>query len=140
MGAQSSSPVEQIKMRFEEIIEKRIANCETLEDLGLILGNLLTHHSVWEDGRLLSIRQLVDYVAGLRIEIYAAEHPPPHFHVKAQGIEAVFSINDGSFVRGIIGARERKLIGWWYNRSRAHLIRIWNQTRPTDCPVGPIKE
>lgn len=32
-----------------------------------------------------TISLLVDRCAGLRVEVYANEHPPPHFHVKCAG-------------------------------------------------------
>lgn len=39
-------------------------------------------------GPLLEVR--IDYYAGLRIEAYADEHPPPHFHVSCAGGSASF--------------------------------------------------
>ena len=127
-------------MKLEEIIEKRINEANSLDELVFILENLLAQHSVWENGRLLSIRQLVDIVDGLRIEIYHNEHSPPHFHVKASGINASFYIQDCKLLKGSIGGRERKVIEWWFSRTRSKLIKIWNETRPSDCQVGLILE
>ena len=127
-------------MTLEDIIQNKINDTDSIDDLALILKNLLAYHSVWEDGRLYSIRALVDRVEGLKIEIFHDEHPPPHFHVTANGISAMFTIKDCEEMKGNLDSRELRLVKWWYNKSRSKLIKVWNDTRPSDCPVGPIIE
>ncbi len=123
---------------YEEI-ERRAINAETLKDSAEVLEILLSGgFSVWKDGSLYSIKQLVERVNGLRIEVFSREHPPPHFHISGGGISATFSITDCKHLEGKIGGREKALVKWWYDRSRPTLVRAWNKTRPTDCPVGPI--
>ena len=112
-------------MNLEDIVQKRINESNSLEDLSLILKYLIAYHSVWTDGRLYSIRTLVDVVDGLKIEIYHNEHPPPHFHVKANGIDASFSIKECQFIVGKIGSREQMMVEWWYKKSRLKLIQFW---------------
>jgi hypothetical protein len=125
----------------DEFFSSRIAAAQNLDELTAVLQQMLSENlAVWEDGSLLNIKKHVARVEGLRIEIYADEHPPPHFHVKAPGIEATFDILSCELLRGTVPGRERRLIEWWHRRGRSMLIRIWNQTRPTDCPVGPIDE
>lgn len=122
-----------------ELIEKGIAEASSLKDSLNVLEHLLSGgYSVWTDGSLYEVRQLVEEVRGLRIEVFAKEHPPPHFHISGGNIDAVFSIADCQFLEGRIGGRERRLVEWWYQRSRLRLIEAWNSTRPSDCPVGPI--
>ncbi len=41
-----------------------------------------------------SIEFLVDRLAGLRVEVFAREHPPPHFHVTCGGEFANYRIAD----------------------------------------------
>jgi hypothetical protein len=127
-------------MQLEDIIAHRIRQAHTLSDQAFILRMLFEYHSVWTDGRLLSIRALVGYVNGLRIEIHPNEHPPAHFHVRSGEIDASFAIEDGRFLKGTIGAREQDLVKFWYRYSRPKLVQAWNETRPSDCPVGPIPE
>ena len=93
--------------------------------------------AVWEDGSLYSIKQLVARIDGLQIHVYSREHAPPHFHVMAREIDAIFSLHDCSLLRGEIDGRQKQLVEWWYQRSRAKLIDAWNATRPDDCQVGP---
>jgi len=125
---------------YEEI-EKRARTAESLQDSAAVLSDLLSGgFSVWMDGSLYSIKQLVARVRGLQIHVYANEHSPPHFHVKSPDIEASFTIQDCAFIHGNIGGREKSLVQWWYERSRPQLVSAWNSTRPSDCPVGPISE
>ncbi|WP_366526159.1 DUF4160 domain-containing protein [Geothrix sp.] len=95
-------------------------------------------YAVGYEGQIGSIRKLVDSFNGLRIEIFSREHAPPHFHVSKGSIDATFSISDGRYLNGTIGTREKALIEWWFARSHAKLVRIWNETRPSGCQVGPI--
>jgi hypothetical protein len=128
-------------MNLYEEIEQRATNAETLEDSAEVLEILLSGgFSVWEDGSLYNTKQLVTRVKGLRIEVFAREHPPPHFHISGGGIDATFSITDCKHLEGKIEGRKKALVLWWYQQSRPTLIKAWNNSRPTDCPVGPIME
>ena len=125
----------------DEFFSNRIAAAQNLDELTAVLQQMLSENlAVWEDGSLLNIKKLVARVEGLRIEIYANEHPPPHFHVKAPGIDGTFDILTCELLRGTVPGRERRLIEWWHRRGRSLLIREWNQSRPSGCPVGPIDE
>jgi hypothetical protein len=121
-----------------EVIEAEVRRAGTLDESVAALSNLLNSDlSVWTDGSLYYTRQLVDRIDGLRLEIFAREHPPPHFHVSGGDIDATFSLVDGSHLQGRISGRDRARVEWWYQRSRSLLIRTWNETRPANCPVGP---
>ncbi|TMN95148.1 DUF4160 domain-containing protein [Pseudoalteromonas sp. S558] len=122
-----------------QLIADKLSNAESLEELTKGLEHLLSGgYSIWEDGELYSIRQLVAKVNGLKIEIYSNEHPPPHFHVKGGDIKASFSIIDCEQLEGKVGRREKALIKWWHSKGKEKLIEIWNSTRPSDCTVGAI--
>ena len=119
--------------------EKRLASSESLDELAMVLEILLSGgYGVWEGNQIYNIRQLVDSINGLRIEIFSREHAPPHFHILKGDINATFSISDGHHLNGTIGNREKALVAWWFAHSQAKLVRIWNETRPTGCQVGPI--
>jgi hypothetical protein len=95
-----------------------------------------------DDGTLLLFgsKQHVDRINGLTIQVLPREHPPPHFHVIGPGINASFSILDGTHLAGDLSSKQRKAVEFWYPRSRPLLVHTWNQTRPSNCPVGPIAE
>ncbi|MBN2425370.1 MAG: DUF4160 domain-containing protein [Calditrichaceae bacterium] len=125
-------------MIIDDLVEKKINESSSLNELVFILDKLLRYNSVWEDGTLYSIRQLVAYVDGLKVEIFHNEHPPPHFHVSTSDFKATFTIETCDLIEGTIGKRERKIIEWWHKKSCKKLIDIWNHTRPSDCKVGKI--
>ena len=122
-------------------LEQRAKTAESMEDLADVLSDLLAGgYSVWTDGTLYSIKQLVARVKGVQIHIYANEHSPPHFHVKSPDIDASFTIQDCVFMHGNIDGREQNLVRWWYKHSRPELVAAWNNTRPSNCPVGPVTD
>lgn len=83
---------------------------------------------------------LVARVKGMKIEIFANEHPPPHFHVSYQNRSAAFRIDNCDPVDGHGLDRFMRNIRKWHAKNRDTLIRTWNETRPSDCPVGIINE
>jgi hypothetical protein len=87
----------------------------------------------------LSTAAEVDRFDGVKVFIYADEHPPPHFRVRYQGASADFRIDDCSRMTPGLERKYGKI--WdWYKENRAVLIAFWNKMRPTDCPVGEFKE
>ncbi len=116
-----------------------IAAFESIEDFERSLAGLLGSGCyVWPDGRLVAAKQLVEKIGNLRIVIYPREHAPPHFHVRADKIDASFAIEDCKHLAGNIPKKEERLVQYWYARCGDRLIEIWNRTRPTNCVVGPI--
>jgi Domain of unknown function (DUF4160) len=128
-------------MNLDDLMERKTASVTDLPSAAESLAALLSGgYGVWTDRTLYNVRQLVARVHGLRIEVFAREHPPPHFHISGGGIDATFSLVDCTHLEGRVGARERALIEWWYERSRLTLVRAWNESRPSECPVGPLIE
>jgi hypothetical protein len=115
-------------------IYREIDRVTSLDELERHLESFLNKEI--RSGRLEKVR--VDRVADLRIEIHIDEHPPPHFHVSGDGIDASFSIEDGSPLTGNLKPVHARRVRSWYKHSRSKLIDIWNKTRPGDCSVGPI--
>lgn len=81
----------------------------------------------------------VDYK--IKIEIRHREHPPPHFHVIIDNENCSFDIITGNRLKGSFTQKKYyKRIDKWFIKNRKILIRFWNETRPSDCPVGLISE
>lgn len=126
-------------MNLNDKFEGQINSALSLPELANVLQTLLNgNYGVWIDGRLMQIKVVVDRVARFRIEIRHNEHPPPHFHITCNDCDVSYSIIDGTLLNGNPRHDHNDLIKWWYDRSRSKLIEIWNKTRPTNCPVGPI--
>lgn len=86
-------------------------------------------------------KAFIDRIKNLKVEIYSDEHPPPHFHVKTNdGDENSFRIDNAEPLYPNGGLKKWfKNIKKWHSENRYILIETWNEMRPTDCPVGPIK-
>ncbi len=96
-------------------------------------------YSIWEDGTLYNVRNLVDRIQSLKIHIYAGDHAPPHFHIAGPDIDAAFTIENCTLLKGRMGGKNQQLVRWWYERTRSLLVKTWNETRPGDNTVGPTK-
>lgn len=84
-------------------------------------------------------KQLVSRFGAFAVHIYADEHAPPHFHVEYNGDSNSFSIETGEPLHPNNGlSRYFRNVKKWYRKSRPILIDAWNNTRPSDCVVGPI--
>jgi hypothetical protein len=76
----------------------------------------------------------------IKIEVRHKEHAPPHFHVLIDDCDYSLSIETGEFLHAPkIKKRDNEAIKEWYKSNRELLIKIWNDSRPSDCPVGKIK-
>ncbi|MBU1288892.1 MAG: DUF4160 domain-containing protein [Alphaproteobacteria bacterium] len=95
-----------------------------------------------KDGRAIRMltEETVARIEGLKVEIFANEHPPPHFRVNYQGSTANFTIEDCTRMNGsgqIL--RFEKNVKYWWSTNKTKLIETWNRLRPSDCPVGEYK-
>ena len=88
--------------------------------------------------RWLNEREL-DRVGGLRIQMFSNEHPPPHFRVFYQGETANYRISDCVQLNGGLEKFYRN-IKEWHAQNQRFLIDSWNNSRPTNCPVGRYQE
>lgn len=111
----------------------------SLKTLKISLQYLINNTEVTANGTVLEKRVLVESIDNLKIEIYHNEHPPPHFHVKCEKFNASLAVVDCTVLKGQIGGPDLKKILFWHNQNRELLIKVWNDTRPTDCPVGKIR-
>jgi hypothetical protein len=82
---------------------------------------------------------LIDRCAGLRIEVVAREHPPPHFRVTCGGESANYRIADCFQLNGGLH-RHYSSIRAWHVTNKTKIIETWNRLRPSDCPVGEYRE
>ena len=108
---------------------------------GMERGYIIELAEEREDGReyVFFQKDRVGELGNLKMHIYANDHPPPHFHVKYNGEENSFNINNAEplYPNGQL-KKWFKNIKKWHRKHKEELIHNWNSMRPTDCPVGPI--
>lgn len=118
-------------------------NSDSLLELeaGMKRGYIIELAEEREDGREHVYREkaAVGELGGLNMQIYSNEHPPPHFHVKYNGQENSFRIDDASplYPNGDL-KKWFKNIRKWHYKHKSELVNAWNELRPEGCPVGPI--
>lgn len=78
---------------------------------------------------------------GIVIEMYFADHPPPHFHARYSGEEALIVIETGDVFAGSLPGRALRLIREWLEEHRDELMANWDRAsaqQPTE-PVVPLR-
>ena len=73
-----------------------------------------------------------------QMEIFSDEHPPPHFRIMYAGVTARFEIADCSPLDGKALKKQHKAIQKWHKDNKAAIVDKWNETRPSNCPIGKI--
>ena len=77
-------------------------------------------------------------VEGVKIQVYANEHPPPHVHLRIAEHQAVMDIETLKVTEGSIPlAKKRKVVKWAKSR-QTELRRAFEQAISLE-PVEPIK-
>lgn len=104
-----------------------------MKGLEFLLDKYINNTIVHETGQVLFIKELVDRVRNMKIEIYSNDHNPPHFHVKSKcgTIDAKFSLNDCSFISGDISSKDQKRIEAFFKDKKEELNKTWEVTRPS---------
>jgi hypothetical protein len=74
---------------------------------------------------------------GILIYFYYNDHPPPHFHARYAGVDAVFDIESLRLIQGSAQPRVRGLVVEWASRHQDDLRRAWHQAR-AGGPIDPI--
>lgn len=77
----------------------------------------------------------------IKIEMRHREHAPPHYHVIIDDSDYSINIATGEFINDEIkNHKQLKAVKEWHAKNKKLIIKVWNDTRPSDCTVGRIKE
>lgn len=93
-----------------------------------------------DEGNRLLLEKYVSSIGGCKVSIFSNEHPPPHFHVTYNEEKNSFSIVDCTILEGNDLSQYFRNIRKWHKKNKVLLIKIWNDTRPSNCSVGNYKE
>jgi hypothetical protein len=72
---------------------------------------------------------LISVFYGISIYMFYTDkvkHHRPHIHVQYGEFEAVFTIDEGSTIRGILPKSQTKLVQAWIEIHKSELISDWN--------------
>jgi hypothetical protein len=77
---------------------------------------------------------------GILIQMYFADHAPPHFHALYAEFEALIDIRTFGVIRGELPGRAMALVLEWAQQHRGELMKDWelclqNQTPATIRPL-----
>jgi hypothetical protein len=64
---------------------------------------------------------------GMVILMYWRDHPPPHFHVRYKGWNAVVSIETGEIGRGSLPPGAARILREWTLRYQQDLLDNWER-------------
>jgi hypothetical protein len=74
---------------------------------------------------------------GIVIEMYFDDHPPPHFHARYAGAEAVFVIATGEMLAGSLPPRAVRLVREWLEEHRDELAANFERGSAL-LPLEPV--
>ena len=74
---------------------------------------------------------------GIVLQMYYADHDPPHFHVRYTGQKALISIETLTVLRGQLSPRALGLVTEWATLHKEELMEDWALAR-TEALLKPI--
>lgn len=77
---------------------------------------------------------------GIIVQIFYADHTPPHFHVTYAGEKAVIDIKTLSLIEGKITARALGLVIEWASIHQQELLRAFEKASQLESPgkIAPL--
>ncbi|HEV7570307.1 MAG TPA: DUF4160 domain-containing protein [Thermoanaerobaculia bacterium] len=78
---------------------------------------------------------------GVVIQMFAGDHPPPHFHTLYAEYEAVIDLRDMRLMRGSLPRRAMALVLEWVTEHRDEMMENWNLCQRMLPPkkIAPLK-
>ena len=63
---------------------------------------------------------------GIIITMYFNDHNPPHFHVEYNGMEAIYDLEEGAFIKAI-PSRQARLVLAWAELHKNEIMEMWTK-------------
>ena len=78
---------------------------------------------------------------GIVIQMYYADHRPPHFHAKYGGDEALVGIEPLTIIRGRLPSRAQSLVAEWASLHLGELREAWQRVERQENPgrIAPLE-
>ena len=72
---------------------------------------------------------LVSQFFGIKIYMYWADHLPMHFHAQYKNAKAIISIEQSAVIKGLLPAKQLKLVLAWCEIHKQELIENWKSAQ-----------
>ncbi len=84
---------------------------------------------------------LVSEFFGIKIYMYWADHFPMHFHAEYGSSKALISIQEAAVIKGVLPAKQLKLVLAWCEIHKDELIQNWNSSlnHGEIAKIAPLK-
>ncbi len=84
---------------------------------------------------------LVSEFFGIKIYMYWADHFPMHFHAEYGSSKALISIQEAVVIKGVLPAKQLKLVLAWCEIHKDELIQNWDSSQKHGeiSKIGPLK-
>ena len=84
---------------------------------------------------------LVSEFFGIKIYMYWADHFPMHFHAEYGSSKALISIQESAVIKGVLPAKQLKLVLARCEIHKDELIQNWNSAQKNGeiAKIGPLK-
>lgn len=73
---------------------------------------------------------------GIAIYMFIGDHNPPHFHVYYDGASALFSIKEGTIIKGSLPPQAKRLVKQWLKLHREELLDNWNRLSNSESALN----
>lgn len=71
--------------------------------------------------------KIIDHI---KIDVYAREHPPPHFHARYAEYEELIEIENLATYAGVIPKVQRTKVIAWAVENKEYLMRVFESMNP----------
>lgn len=84
---------------------------------------------------------LVSEFFGIKIYMYWADHFPIHFHAEYGSLKAIISVQEAVVIKGVLPAKQLKLVLAWCEIHKDELIKNWNSAQMNGqiSKIDPLK-
>ena len=84
---------------------------------------------------------LISEFFGIKIYMHWADHLPMHFHAQYGSTQAIISIEQVAVIKGILPAKQLKLVLAWCEIHKQELIENWKSAQKNDkiMKIEPLR-
>ena len=72
---------------------------------------------------------------GIVIQMFWADHAPPHFHARYAEFKATFGVDPIKRLTGELPLREERFVLYWAREHQSELIESWRLCQTNQAPL-----